>query len=65
MAIVADKFCAWENRNQSAGIPIDAVQVGVSRDKYYALTPAGKIIAFGYTAKRRTKPCLHLFRRQK
>ncbi len=54
MAIVAGKVYAWTDRNPPVRVPIEAVQVGVGRNKYYALTPAGELIAFGNTSGRRT-----------
>jgi hypothetical protein len=47
MAIVAGKVYAWQGRNAPTEVPIKAIQVGVGRDRYYALTNTGKLISFG------------------
>ncbi len=46
MAIVEGQVYAWEGRSEPVRIPIEAVQVGVGRDKYYVLNNTGKLISF-------------------
>jgi hypothetical protein len=47
MAIVAGKVYAWKGQSPPALMPVTAHQVGVGRDKYYALTTDDRLIVFG------------------
>jgi alpha-tubulin suppressor-like RCC1 family protein len=47
MAIVDDAVYAWKGTEKPARVPIEAVQVGVGRDSYYALTVTGELLGFG------------------
>lgn len=46
MAIVAGKTYAWESTGSPDELPVRAVQVGVGRDSYYALTNTGSLVRF-------------------
>jgi alpha-tubulin suppressor-like RCC1 family protein len=46
MAIVSDKVYAWKGNDTPVVLPVKAVQVGVGRDRYYALTDTGDLVSF-------------------
>jgi alpha-tubulin suppressor-like RCC1 family protein len=54
MAIVAGKVFAWEGQNEPVEIPIEAIQVGVGRDRCYVLSNTGKLISFQGKSKKTT-----------
>ena len=54
MAIVAGKVYAWRGQKAPAVVPIEAVQVGVGRDRYYALTKARELVSFARASARQT-----------
>ena len=46
MAIVDQAVYAWKGVEPPTRVPIEAVQVGVGRDSYYALTVTGDLLGF-------------------
>lgn len=55
MAIVGGKVYAWREQQRPAVVSIDAKQVGVGRETYYALTQAGLLVGFKHVGGARTK----------
>lgn len=46
MAIVAGKVYAWKGQNAPVLVPLSARQVGVGRNRYFALTKTGELVFF-------------------
>ena len=54
MAIVAGQVYAWKGQNSPTILPVTARQVGVGRDKYYALTNNDDLMVFSGNTDQKT-----------
>ncbi len=54
MAIVAGQVYAWKGQNSPTILPVTARQVGVGRDKYYALTNNDDLMVFSGNTNQKT-----------
>lgn len=52
MAIVGGRTYYWTGNNDPRRLPFEAVQTGVGRDSYYALTRTGDLVRFGADPRR-------------